>query len=301
MSIILIPPDFADETRAHKAADPEKYPVREDVKKLLPSLQGIEKKYGPTDVHLQVYDGVGHDLPLFSMTRPSRGCFRAIANFCRYVTPAAPGSLAQTGESGSELGATPGVSPGISPKISPSLDGGDVLGGLITESPSESRAPSLSGQGGVIAEKKLSEGPPPLVRELSEPPVISRLEALKLQEGKRPSPRINTGDTPSLSSPTESTSLKGSTSPASSVKPSPGLPRQETAPPQLQRTDSAMKRMSGFFNLGSRTETLASTGKDGAPPSKAKAGTAGWAGIYDGANVSYPIAIIADSSRLWTT
>ncbi|KAL1411376.1 hypothetical protein Q8F55_002332 [Vanrija albida] len=72
---------------AHKAAHPEKHPVREDVKKLLPSLQGIEERYGPTDVHLQVYDGVGHDLPLFSMTKPARGTYRAIATFIRRVTP----------------------------------------------------------------------------------------------------------------------------------------------------------------------------------------------------------------------
>lgn len=42
---------------AHKAANPNRYPLREDVRGLLPSLGGIEKKYGPTKVHLQVYDG----------------------------------------------------------------------------------------------------------------------------------------------------------------------------------------------------------------------------------------------------
>jgi hypothetical protein len=42
---------------AHKAANPDKYPLREDVKALLPSLRGIEEKHGPTNVHLQVYDG----------------------------------------------------------------------------------------------------------------------------------------------------------------------------------------------------------------------------------------------------
>ncbi|WRT66661.1 uncharacterized protein IL334_003621 [Kwoniella shivajii] len=77
---------------AHKAANPDKFPIREDVKAMLPSLEGIEKKYGPTNVHLQVYDGTCHDLPLLSMTRPARGAFRAIANFARYVTPSAPGS-----------------------------------------------------------------------------------------------------------------------------------------------------------------------------------------------------------------
>ncbi|WVQ99705.1 hypothetical protein IAU59_006846 [Kwoniella sp. CBS 9459] len=77
---------------AHKAANPEKYPIRDDVRAMLPSLQGIEEKYGPTNVHLQVYDGVCHDLPLLSMTRPARGAFRAITSFARYVTPSAPGS-----------------------------------------------------------------------------------------------------------------------------------------------------------------------------------------------------------------
>nr|XP_018262748.1 uncharacterized protein I303_04228 [Kwoniella dejecticola CBS 10117]OBR84906.1 hypothetical protein I303_04228 [Kwoniella dejecticola CBS 10117] len=77
---------------AHKAANPDAYPIRDDVKALLPSLHGIEEKHSSTNVHLQVYDGVCHDLPLLSMTRPSRGAFRAIASFARYVTPSAPGS-----------------------------------------------------------------------------------------------------------------------------------------------------------------------------------------------------------------
>ncbi|WWC89008.1 uncharacterized protein L201_003925 [Kwoniella dendrophila CBS 6074] len=77
---------------AHKAANPDEHPIRDDVKVLLPSLNGIEDKYAATNVHLQVYDGVCHDLPLLSMTRPSRGAFRAIASFARYVTPSAPGS-----------------------------------------------------------------------------------------------------------------------------------------------------------------------------------------------------------------
>jgi hypothetical protein len=60
---------------------------------MLPSLVGIEEKYGPTNVHFQIYDGTCHDLPLFSMTTPARGLFRAIASFARFCTPAAPGSL----------------------------------------------------------------------------------------------------------------------------------------------------------------------------------------------------------------
>lgn len=49
---------------AHKAADPDGYPIREDVRAMLPSLKGIEKRFGPTNVHLQVYDGefaAGHE------------------------------------------------------------------------------------------------------------------------------------------------------------------------------------------------------------------------------------------------
>ncbi|KAK4685854.1 hypothetical protein P7C73_g4288, partial [Tremellales sp. Uapishka_1] len=41
---------------AHKAAHPEEHPIKDSIKKLLPSLNGIEERYGPTDVHLQVYD-----------------------------------------------------------------------------------------------------------------------------------------------------------------------------------------------------------------------------------------------------
>lgn len=43
--------------RAHKAANPGKYPIREDVRAFLPYYDGIEERYAPTRVHLQVYDG----------------------------------------------------------------------------------------------------------------------------------------------------------------------------------------------------------------------------------------------------
>lgn len=56
-------------------------------------MNGIEEKHGPTNVHFQIYDGSCHDLPLFSMTTPARGMFRAIASFARFCTPTAPGSL----------------------------------------------------------------------------------------------------------------------------------------------------------------------------------------------------------------
>lgn len=75
----------------------------------MPHYEGIESRYGPTKVHLQVFDGMsyffntsltrlarelikvgtGHDLPLFSMCKSARGVFRAISTFARQVTPTA--------------------------------------------------------------------------------------------------------------------------------------------------------------------------------------------------------------------
>ncbi|KAJ7072701.1 hypothetical protein C8F01DRAFT_1104996 [Mycena amicta] len=72
---------------AHKAANPDKFPIREETRAIYPSLEGIEKKFGPTQVHLQVYDDTAHVLPvLFSFTTPGKFCFRAISTFCRQVT-----------------------------------------------------------------------------------------------------------------------------------------------------------------------------------------------------------------------
>jgi len=42
---------------AHRAADPSKYPVSEETKRLYPALAGVERRMRPTTVHLQVYDG----------------------------------------------------------------------------------------------------------------------------------------------------------------------------------------------------------------------------------------------------
>ncbi|KAJ7019317.1 hypothetical protein C8F04DRAFT_1236790 [Mycena alexandri] len=72
---------------AHKAANPEKFPLKDDIRAMYPPLDGIEKKYRPTKVHLQVYDDTAHVLPvLFSFTTPGKFCYRAIATFCREVT-----------------------------------------------------------------------------------------------------------------------------------------------------------------------------------------------------------------------
>ncbi|KAF9529730.1 hypothetical protein CPB83DRAFT_811822 [Crepidotus variabilis] len=72
---------------AHKAAYPERYPIDEQARSLYPVLKGIEDRYKPTSVHLQVYDGTPHILPvLFSFCTPAKYCFRGIASFCKFVT-----------------------------------------------------------------------------------------------------------------------------------------------------------------------------------------------------------------------
>lgn len=46
--------------RAHKAADPDQFPVRDSTRALYPALYGIEERFKgkSTPVHLQVYDGM---------------------------------------------------------------------------------------------------------------------------------------------------------------------------------------------------------------------------------------------------
>jgi hypothetical protein len=43
--------------RAHRAANPADYPIRQEQREMYPALKGIEERYGPSKVHLQVYDG----------------------------------------------------------------------------------------------------------------------------------------------------------------------------------------------------------------------------------------------------
>ncbi|BGP12779.1 hypothetical protein JCM10213_007293 [Rhodosporidiobolus nylandii] len=71
---------------AHRAAHPDKYPVREGILKQNPERSRRAKDYPPTKVHLQVYDDVCHDLPLFSFTTPAKYCFRAMASFAKWIT-----------------------------------------------------------------------------------------------------------------------------------------------------------------------------------------------------------------------
>ncbi|EIN06782.1 alpha/beta-hydrolase [Punctularia strigosozonata HHB-11173 SS5] len=72
---------------AHKAAHPERFEIKEEARRLYPALDGIEERYGPTQVHLQVYDDAAHVLPvLFAFTTPAKFCYRAISTFCKYTT-----------------------------------------------------------------------------------------------------------------------------------------------------------------------------------------------------------------------
>ncbi|PCH35593.1 alpha/beta-hydrolase [Wolfiporia cocos MD-104 SS10] len=76
---------------AHKAAHPDQHRVKDEAREMYPALRGIEERFGPTKVHLQVYDDAAHVLPtLFSFTTPAKYCYRAIASFCKYVTGMLP-------------------------------------------------------------------------------------------------------------------------------------------------------------------------------------------------------------------
>ncbi|KAI9452278.1 Alpha/Beta hydrolase protein [Lactarius psammicola] len=81
---------------AHRAANPEKYPVSDAVKKLYPAYDGIESRMKPTTVHLQVYDDAAHVLPLmFIACTPATYCYRAITTFIKHVTNMPPTAALQ--------------------------------------------------------------------------------------------------------------------------------------------------------------------------------------------------------------
>ena len=44
---------------AHKAAYPDRYRVKDKARSMYPAYDGIESRYGPTKVHLQIWDGMG--------------------------------------------------------------------------------------------------------------------------------------------------------------------------------------------------------------------------------------------------
>ncbi|KAF8549961.1 alpha/beta-hydrolase [Imleria badia] len=114
---------------AHKAADPSRFPPRDEARALYPPLVGIEARYGPTQVHLQVYDDTAHVLPvLFPFTTPGKYCFRAMAAFTKHVTGMPPTKLTP---SSSEVAGSP---------VNEDLPSGPSLrqvssGDFVTESP----------------------------------------------------------------------------------------------------------------------------------------------------------------------
>ncbi|CAL1711368.1 unnamed protein product [Somion occarium] len=66
----------------------------EEARAIYPALVGIEERYGPTQVHLQIFDDTAHILPvLFSFTTPAKYCYRAVATFIKFVTGMLPPSI----------------------------------------------------------------------------------------------------------------------------------------------------------------------------------------------------------------
>ncbi|ESK94434.1 putative lipase esterase from carbohydrate esterase family ce10 [Moniliophthora roreri MCA 2997] len=72
---------------AHRAAHPQDYPTRRSVlKDARRQQENAEKFMTPTKVHLQVFDGMCHVLPVFMFTPSAKYAFRAIAEFVKHVT-----------------------------------------------------------------------------------------------------------------------------------------------------------------------------------------------------------------------
>ncbi|TFY61715.1 hypothetical protein EVJ58_g4334 [Rhodofomes roseus] len=123
---------------AHKAACPERFKIKDEVRELYPILEGIESRYGPTKVHLQVWDDAAHTLPtLFSFTTPAKYCYRAIATFCKHATGMLPPPSQMLSPNDVPLTASPTSSPPSSP-LSP---------GFNLPSSSSRFAASVSGRG----------------------------------------------------------------------------------------------------------------------------------------------------------
>ena len=150
--------------RAHKAAHPEQFPIRDTTRALYPALYGIEERFKgkPTPVHLQVYDDTAHVLPvLFSFTTPAKYCFRAMAQFCKYVTgmPLFPTEIndADTQPNTQSNSQTPSQNPT-----------GDSSSAGFFASLSSSIASSLAGNG--AGERERSDGDP---GTSTSPPAVS--------------------------------------------------------------------------------------------------------------------------------
>ncbi|WWD17016.1 hypothetical protein CI109_101452 [Kwoniella shandongensis] len=265
---------------AHKAAHPNDYPIREDVKAMLPSLQGIEKKHGPTDVHLQVYDGVCHVLPLFSMTKPSRGVFRAISSFARYVTPSAPGSLY--------------ISRSRYPTAGASI--GDTIGdtiennGFNTDKKSLPTTPIIGGSSSPT--KKSLE-----ITLTSEPAAMTPQSSTRTSQ-KPELDVVNLGEpVPIVESPVSSEPSHHTRLEASATKPDLNRDRSTVSsgstPSGSSTPNNGLESLS-FENRGEKAGSTQPSGDDAGPrfdeeidgvdDSRAKKGEAGWPGVYRGPN-----------------
>lgn len=66
---------------AHKAANPESYPLGDAYRKEYDPDDAILHKYKPTPVQLQVWDDLCHVAPTLSFTRPAKFMYRSIAQF----------------------------------------------------------------------------------------------------------------------------------------------------------------------------------------------------------------------------
>lgn len=75
---------------AHRAANPEKYPLRQDLLNRSDRAQMNAERFNskPTKVHLQIYDDMCHVLTAFAFTSQSRFAYRAVASFVKHVTGA---------------------------------------------------------------------------------------------------------------------------------------------------------------------------------------------------------------------
>ncbi len=206
---------------AHKAANPEKHPVKSESKLLYPPLEGIEERYGPTKVHLQVYDGAflsgfpsssflsnlyrvdcAHTLPiLFAFTTPGKFCFRAMSTFIKYATGLLP-------------------KPGADKPMILENDNKELY---MTASPASTQANLLATNG----------VPPRMTMSRSEP----------LMKSRRSMPALSASPEQSLDSP----AVAVSPSSTSDVPPVPPVPASENKGKTRRALSARVSRASSFL------------------------------------------------------
>ncbi|KAJ6539532.1 Alpha/Beta hydrolase protein [Mycena capillaripes] len=71
---------------AHRAAYPEKYPIRKGALGAWRQKENAERYTQPTKVHLQVFDDMCHVLTVFTFTESAKHAYRSIAAFVKHVT-----------------------------------------------------------------------------------------------------------------------------------------------------------------------------------------------------------------------